>query len=219
MLQVKMPVIGDGTEPVDITVTQEPLTLDQLAAASAEADRIRNLGEISIAEREKNLQQNLNDLAVTNQKSDREKALEEMLRASQEETARAQRALRVKSNADANYEAIQARSEMPIEYAPEIPLVTYRHKTISRFEVDRFVFKDHIMQIPATDVEEFESIWQGLHGSDKVNIVKVRDVLAEQAIARREKTGGAYRGLASTDRITDPTKNAPLPSGIRVTDQ
>ena len=95
----------------------------------------------------------------------------------------------------------------------------FRHKTVKHFKVGPFIFKDGILIIKADDEAEFtkklasfESLWSGLHPSDKTNIRALKAVSNEESVEDGvRKASLAVRGPVATNDISD------RPAGERLT--
>jgi hypothetical protein len=98
------------------------------------------------------------------------------------------------------------------DQAPEdIIEVAYRHKGIAHFQIGEFEFVNHILVIRGTrtkveaKVEEFKSLYRGLHSSDKIAIVKLRNVRNEEGVDEptEQVRPTTIRGAVATNEIAD----------------
>lgn len=88
-------------------------------------------------------------------------------------------------------------------------MATFRHKTIRRFKVGKFEFKNNLLSIPddnESDIELFHKFVSELPRREQVNIVEVNEA-ALKALEKPMTLG--VRGAASTSDITAPKTNAP----------
>lgn len=83
------------------------------------------------------------------------------------------------------------------------PWVYYKHKTIRNFSVHIYSFKNHICKIRASEEADLIEQLQGIHNSDKVQIVRLKSVENETPLSQLR----GIRGATSTDRIPDRTRD------------
>ena len=101
----------------------------------------------------------------------------------------------------------------------------FRHKTVKHFKVGPFIFKDGILIIKADDEAEFtkklasfESLWSGLHPSDKTNIRALKAVSNEESVEDGvRKASLAVRGPVATNDISDRPAGERLSAGAEQT--
>lgn len=97
----------------------------------------------------------------------------------------------------------------------------FKHKSIPNFKVNKFQFVKGILRIESDSEEEFKTLieefmraYDGLHGSDKAAIVKIKEVQNEESLSHRGPS--AIRGAVGTHQIADKevaqAPNAPAPA-------
>lgn len=91
-----------------------------------------------------------------------------------------------------------------VDSAPE-ETVGYKHKTINRFAVGPFEFKDHILRVPISQVEAFKAAYLGLERRDQLQIVQLREIDNEMGVMEPR----VQRGAVNTSFINAPVAGSP----------
>lgn len=105
-------------------------------------------------------------------------------------------------------DAMSNRQMKPAKAVAGETTYSFQHLTIERFKVGPFQFHDGIVKVPESRVDAFIALWEGLHASDKNQIVQLK----EEVNTRTLRDFKAVRGAIGTADIKAPIKDTPAPA-------
>lgn len=121
---------------------------------------------------------------------------------------------------EGDFAPVEGFAPVPVRKAKEKrePVAIYQHKAIARFRMGAadnrgFEFKNGLLKIFTEDDEmRFLDLFDKLHGADRVNIVKLRNIQNTIDPATIPRT---VRGAASTDKLAGRVADMPAGSIVR----